>query len=107
MFFFFNDTAPTEISTLPYTTLFRSASVRIAAAPRRSPQRDSRKSRSREEATAAPVREFRRGGRPPRSPRKRRRSPSLRTDRKSTPLKSEPRSKSYGGFFCSKKKPES
>src|SRR2546429_6632296 len=32
MFFFFNDTATTEIYTLPYTTLFRSALAEVGGA---------------------------------------------------------------------------
>src|SRR5229473_5266175 len=35
LFFFFNDTATTEIYTLPYTTLFRSSAIRPSRCPHR------------------------------------------------------------------------
>src|SRR5256885_8866359 len=75
-FFFFNDTATTEIYTFPYTTLFRS---RRPGVSRR--------------------REYERDGRPGASGRHRRR----RVDRKSTRLNSSHLVISYA-VFCLKKK---
>src|SRR5437762_7661070 len=80
-FFFFNDTATTEIYTLSYTTLFRSKSIEPL----------DRELRFDQIAPAAVVTQAVAG------------SPSLDRDRKSTRLNSSHRCISYA-VFCLKKK---
>src|SRR3712207_7873368 len=99
IFFFFNDTATTEIYTLPYTTLFRSRRALHGLRPERQP-RAQRPARAR----AAPLRpRSRQEHEADRDDFARTRLGRFQRDRKSTRLNSSHANISYA-VFCLKKK---